>query len=185
MSGLSLKARETQQLVAILGDGLIRVITPGALRAVGLHDQACELATLPALTTEMVTTPGALDQCAQATRRAHTAVLGLHRQTVEVLGSDRCRMTDADLLAYTGATEWIDPHNAWGWVRGPKFTSPAAALAYATWIRCLGVLHLWERTERATDLGKQCDAAVNALSTRAFLECDEAFMLPPDQLLLA
>ena len=179
-TSLRLRVRESPLLVSILGNGLIREVTPAALQAAGLPAVAAQLQALPPLTPEMITTPGALAAAESATRRAHTAVLELHRRTVDLLGSDRCRMTDADLLAYTGATQWIDPQRAWQWIHGPQFTSPAASWAYATWIRSIGVLHLWGNDEKATGIGTMLDITVDELTGRAFLECDDAYLLTPD-----
>jgi len=179
-TSLRLRVRESPLLVSILGDSLIREVTPGALQAAGLPEVAAQLRELPTLTPAMITTPGALSDVESASRRAHTAVLGLHRRTVELLGSDRCRMTDAALLSYTGATQWTDPQRAWQWIHGPQFTSPAASWAYATWIRSIGVLHLWGSDEKAATIGAMLNTTVDELTGRAFLECDDAYLLTPD-----
>ncbi len=180
MTVIEFTAKETPPFLAIIGDGLIRELAPHALRLAGLPAAADEMARLPPITAAMIA-PDHPDneQMVAVCRAAHTAVLTAHRRTVDLVGSDQCRMRDADLLFYTGAMRWTDPTYAWRWPYGPKFGSSAAALAYASWIRAIGVLHLWGQDSKARQIGQFMDATTDRMTTRAFLECDEAYLLTP------
>ncbi len=46
-TSLRLRVRESPLLVSILGDSLIREVTPGALQAAGLPEVAAQLRELP------------------------------------------------------------------------------------------------------------------------------------------
>ena len=172
-------AKETPQFLAILGDGLIRELTPQALRLAGLEPAAARLAALPPIQAVMIGPSGDDQVHVAACRAAHTAVLHSHRNALRLLGSEQCRMTDADLLTYTGASGWTDPRYTWRWPYGPAYGSTAAALAYATLIRAIAVLHLWGQDDKAHTIGAFLDATTDAMCTRAFLECDEAYLLTP------
>lgn len=180
MTAIGFTAKETPPFLAIVGDGLIRELAPHALRLAGLPAAAEEMAGLPPITAAMITPDNPdNEQMVAVCRAAHTAVLTSYRRAVDLLGSDQCRMSDADLLVYTGASQWTDPTYAWRWPYGPQFGSRAAALAYSSLIRAIGVLHLWGQDSKARQIGQFLDATTDRMCTCAFLECDEAYLLTP------
>lgn len=179
MTSIGFVAKETPQFLAIFGDGLIRELAPHALRLAGLPPVADDLAGLPTVTAAMISRQHPdVEQMVAVCRRAHTAVLAAHRRAVELLGSELCRMTDADLVVCTGAIWWTDP-SAWRWPYGPQFGSAAAGLAYSSWIRAIGVLHLWGQAGKARQVGQFLDSFADRMRIRAFLECDDAYLLTP------
>ncbi len=172
---LGITGSGTLDMLAIDADWLIRVLTPAAVAAAGMPELVPGLETLPPITEQQLRDKDTA-QCERVTRRAQRSVLARHRQVIDVLGSDRCRSTDEQLLAWmTTPADAVDICRSLNQILG-RFPGPASRWAYCTVLRCVAMLHLWGHRDQADELAETYRRTHNDCVTRMFLECDVSMM---------
>jgi len=169
---LGITGSGTLDVLAIEADWLIRILTPAAVAAVGMPELLPGLETLPPITEQQLRDKDTA-QCERVTRRAQLAVLARHRQIIDVVGSDQCRSTDEQLLAWmTTPAAAVDICDSLNQIIGGRFPGPATRWAYSTVLRCIAMLHLWGQRDQADVLAETYRRTHNDCVTRIFLECD-------------
>ncbi len=162
----------TLDVLAIEADWLIRILTPAAVAAAGMPELLAGLETLPPITEQQLRDTDTA-QYERVTRRAQLAVLARHRQVIDVLGSEQCRTTDEQLLAWmTTPDAAVDICRSFNQIIGGRFPGPTARWAYSTVLRCIAMLHLWDHRDQADELAETYRRTHNDCVTRIFLECD-------------
>ncbi len=168
---LGITGSGTVDVLAIEADWLIRILTPAAVAAAGMPELLPGLETLPPITEQQLRDKDTA-QWERVTRRAQLAVLARHRQIIDVLGSEQCRSTDEQLLAWmTTPAGAVDICRSLNQIMG-RFPGPASRWAYSTVLRCVAMLHLWGQRDQADVLAETYRLTHNDSVTRIFLECD-------------
>ena len=172
---LGITGNGTLDVLAIEADWLLRVLTPAAVAAAGMPELLPGLETLPPITEQQLRDNDTA-QCEQVARRAQRSVLARHRQVIAALGSDRCRNTDEQLVAWmTTPDTAADICRSFNQIIG-RFPGPAPRWAYSTVLRCTAMLHLWGQRHQADELAETYRRTHNDCVTRIFLECDVQMM---------